>query len=342
MYFNLQNQKMHHQQQLTSCIALENLGTQSRNSQIVFESSLMRFKPRRVRTVLSTRSLCRRPDFMMESAKGPIQIQFDTPLRLNNQEDGLAYFIFNAEGTESILLLHGGMTGAPEWDLVIPHFSTQYHLIVPDLPLHNNSKNMKLENASLETGMLLRDLIKEAAKGGQAHVVGMSMGAQIGRRLAVQFPDVVKTCFLSGFKRYDTLPLQNYIPYIVAAIETVGSKIPKSWMDEIEHNNSTTTPRDFAHFKKVWNLIMDDGAVKDQPFAARTLVVAASKGPFTNDSTADAKWLALLAQRENSRSMAVQHKRMRHAWVRQDPKLVAEAVICWIESKPLPDGFQPL
>ena len=33
------------------------------------------------------------------------------------------------------LLLHGAMTGGPEWDLVIPHFSERYHLLVPDLPL---------------------------------------------------------------------------------------------------------------------------------------------------------------------------------------------------------------
>jgi pimeloyl-ACP methyl ester carboxylesterase len=159
------------------------------------------------------------------------EIQFDSLLRLGDKDDGLAYYVFNAEGTESVLLLHGAMTGAPEWDLVIPHFSKRYHLLVPDLPLHNNSKNISLENASVDTGNLLRDLVKSAAKTGQVHVVGMSMGAHIGRRLAVQWPEVVKTCFLSRYKRFDLLPMIRYIPHIVAAVEPLLRKSPGAgWM----------------------------------------------------------------------------------------------------------------
>ena len=281
----------------------------------------------------------------MVKSTDPSKVQFDPLLRVGNKEDGLAYYVFNPEGTESVLLLHGAMTGAPEWDLVIPHFSEQYHLLVPDLPLHNNSKDMKLENAGIDTGNVLRDLVKSAAKDGQAHIVGMSMGAHIGRRLAVQCPDVVKTCFLSGYKRFDLLPLKSYLPHIVFTAETiVGSKIPKSWMDGIEHTTNITTPHDFAHFKKVWNLVTDDGDVREKPWEARTLVVAASKGGIipTNDSTKDARELALLAQQKNLESTAIQNKRMRHAWIRQDPKLVAEATMCWIESRPLPDGFEPI
>jgi pimeloyl-ACP methyl ester carboxylesterase len=280
----------------------------------------------------------------MATPADPLMVKFGPPLRIGDKDDGLAYYVFNPEGTESILLLHGAMTGGPEWDLVIPYFSEQYHLLVPDIPLHNNSKDMKLENGGIETGNILRDLVKSAAKDGQAHLVGMSMGAHLGRRLAVQHAEVVKTCFLSGYKRFDLLPFKNYLPYIVAAVETIGSKIPKSWMDGIEHTTDITTPHDFTHFKKVWTMVTDDEDVRDKPWKARTLVVAASKGGLipTNDSTKDASELALLAQQENPESMAVQNKTMRHGWIRQDPKLVAEAAMCWIEKKPLPEGFEPI
>jgi hypothetical protein len=56
----------------------------------------------------------------------------------------------------------------------------------------------------------------------------------------------------------------------------------------------------------------------------------------------DARELALLAHQENPESAAVQNKRMRHGWIRQDPQLVAEAVMCWVESRSLPDGFEPI
>jgi hypothetical protein len=84
--------------------------------------------------------------------------------------------------------------------------------------------------------------------------------------------------------------------------------------------------------------------VRDIPWEARTLVVAASKGGLipTNDSTENARELAQLAKMRNPESAAVQNKSMRHGWIRQDPKLVAEAVMCWIESMPLPDSFEPL
>lgn len=62
--------------------------------------------------------------------------------------------------TESILLLHGAMTGGPEWDLVVTHLSKQYHLLVPDIPLHNASSNVKLNEPGIDTGIFCKILLK--------------------------------------------------------------------------------------------------------------------------------------------------------------------------------------
>jgi pimeloyl-ACP methyl ester carboxylesterase len=279
---------------------------------------------------------------MATSVESP-KVRFSSPLWLGNKDDGLAYYVFNPEATETVLLLHGGMTGASQWDIVIPHFSNQYHLLVPDLPFHNESAHIKLENAAVDTGNLLRDLVKNAAKQGQAHVVGLSMGAHIGWRLAVQCPGVVKTCFLSGINRTEWMPWKQYLPHMVFAVEYVGSKIPKSWLDGIT-NSTDTTPHDLESFKKIWTLITDDGDIKDRPWTARTLFVAATKGGLipTNDPIKDARDLALLGHQENPETKAVQNKKMRHAWNRQDPRLFADASMCWIENKPLPDSFEPV
>jgi pimeloyl-ACP methyl ester carboxylesterase len=270
--------------------------------------------------------------------------QFGPPLWLGDENDGLAYYAFNPDGTDTILLLHGAMTGATEWGLVLPHISKQYHILVPDIPLHNKSRNIKLENPGRDTGNVLGNLIKISAKGGKAHVVGLSMGAHIGKRLAVQCPEVVRTCFLSGYSELDWIPWKDYLAYVVYAVEYVGAKVPRSWIDGIEYAIDTETPHDLKHFKKVWNLIMDDADVKNKAWEARTLVVAATKGGLvpTNDSIKDARTLALLAQQKNPETMAVQNKTMRHGWSRQDPKLFADAIMCWIESKPLPNSFEPV
>ncbi|KAJ4292726.1 hypothetical protein N0V90_009389 [Kalmusia sp. IMI 367209] len=283
----------------------------------------------------------------MATSTDQAKAHFSSPIRLGGKDNGLAYHIFNAEGTESIIFLHGAGTGAPEWDIIIPHFSKHYHLLVPDLPLHNKSTDVELDDAAKDTGDLLRDLIKSEAKQGQVHVVGLSLGAYIGRRLAVQCPEVVRTCFLSGFNRVDIdwlpLPLRKCLPHLVYGVEYVGSKIPRNWVDGIEHTDNCTTSHNFSHFKKIWALI-DDEDMRDKAWRARTLMVAGTKGGLipTNDSIKDAQYLASLAHQENSETIAVQNKTMRHAWNRQDPKLFAEAVMCWIESKPLPKGFEPI
>jgi pimeloyl-ACP methyl ester carboxylesterase len=239
------------------------------------------------------------------------------------------------------------MTGAPEWDLVIPHFPPRYHLLVPDIPLHNHSRNLPLDpnHPAADTANLLRDLIAAAATDGVAHVVGVSMGAHIGRRLAVQCPRVVRTCFLSGYSALDWIPWKDSLAYIVYAVEYVGAQVPARWIDGIGYATATATPRGFAHFKKVWALIMDAGGedVRERGWEARTLVVAACKGGVvvrTDDSVKDARALGELARRGNGESRVVRNGEMRHAWSRQDPELFARTVVDWIEGRALPDGFE--
>ncbi|KAL1606728.1 hypothetical protein SLS60_004135 [Paraconiothyrium brasiliense] len=273
--------------------------------------------------------------------------QFSSPSRLGGSENGLAYHIFNPSGTESVLLLHGAGTGAPEWNLVIPHFPQDYHLLVPDLPLHNDSKNVGLRNIAKDTSNLLARLVTGESKGGQVHVVGLSLGAHVGRRLAVQHPAVVRSCLLSGYARLDfdwmPLALRNYVPHLIYGVEHLGLLIPKSWMDNIEHTDQTTTSHAFANFKKIWEMVIDED-MKEKPWGARTLMVAATKGGLipTNDSVKDAQYLAELGRKGNDDTSAVQNRKMRHAWNRQDPELFAEAAMCWIESTSLPAGFEPI
>jgi pimeloyl-ACP methyl ester carboxylesterase len=282
----------------------------------------------------------------METVANPVRATFDAPLRFGHRIGGLAYHIFNHDGTETIVLLHCAGTGAPEWDTVIPHFSKHYQLLVPDLPLHNQSTDVKLEHPAADTADVLGDLVSSQAKQGKAHVVGMSLGSHIGRRLAIQRPEVVNTCFLCGYNRVDNLawaPLKPYLPHMIYAAEMLVSTVPKAWIDGIDHTADTTTPLTFEHFKKVWALVTDDN-MRDTPWKARTLMVAATKGGLlaTSDSVKDAKDAALLGQKKTPETKAVQNRGMRHAWSRQDPKLFAETALCWIEERPLPDGFEML
>jgi pimeloyl-ACP methyl ester carboxylesterase len=97
---------------------------------------------------------------------------------------------------ESVLFLHGGGVGGWSWALQMEHLP-EYHCIAPDLPGHGlraatSAFTMRgaVEDAS--------ELIQSRARGGKAHVVGLSLGAQVGLQLVSDCPHLVRSAFLSG------------------------------------------------------------------------------------------------------------------------------------------------
>ena len=82
----------------------------------------------------------------------------------------------------------------------------EYHLLVPDLPEHGQSadvKPMTLQNAAAQVA----ELIRTRAHGGRAHVVGLSLGAQTTIELLSQSPELIDHAIASG-------PLMRPLPGI--------------------------------------------------------------------------------------------------------------------------------
>jgi pimeloyl-ACP methyl ester carboxylesterase len=89
----------------------------------------------------------------------------------------------------SIVFLHGGGLAGWMWDKQVEEFS-DFHCLIPDLPEHGESTEeapFSIADAADKTA----ELIRSKAAGGKAHVVGVSLGAQIIVSLLSRSPEVV-------------------------------------------------------------------------------------------------------------------------------------------------------
>lgn len=96
----------------------------------------------------------------------------------------------------SVVLLHGGGVSGWSWDEQLPALA-DYHVIVPDLPERGQSQTgeaLRIPDAA----RLVGELIARRANRGQAHVVGLSLGAQIGLQLLSAEPERVCRAMLTG------------------------------------------------------------------------------------------------------------------------------------------------
>lgn len=102
----------------------------------------------------------------------------------------------NPKNEETILFLHGYSMAGWMWDEQVKTLPN-YHCIVPDLPEHGKSRDIRpfnIKNAAEE----VIGIIKKHAHDGKAHLVGMSLGAQVVLQILNMAPDVVDHAFISG------------------------------------------------------------------------------------------------------------------------------------------------
>ncbi len=110
---------------------------------------------------------------------------------------------------ETIIFLHGDGIAGWMWDEQLKAFS-DYHCIIPDLPGHGKSAGVKSFSVQSAADTII-DIIKNKAKNGKAHLVGLSLGAQIGVQILNTAPEVVNHALISGAIVRNSQPTESFL-----------------------------------------------------------------------------------------------------------------------------------
>ncbi|OMF94448.1 alpha/beta hydrolase [Paenibacillus sp. FSL R7-0273] len=101
------------------------------------------------------------------------------------------------KGRETVLFLHFSGGNLHMWNGVLPQFAERYSIIAPDLRGHGKSDKPQtgyhIDDMAQDLYLLLRELQVE-----RCHVVGSSMGAEVGLSLAAAHPELVQSLILEG------------------------------------------------------------------------------------------------------------------------------------------------
>ncbi len=99
-------------------------------------------------------------------------------------------------GAPAIVFLHGGEYSGRSWQPVVERMQ-RYRCLVPDLPHHGESfQRGPFEMAGAATAVA--ELIRSRVGTGRVHLVGNSLGAQVGVQLLATEPELVDRAVLCG------------------------------------------------------------------------------------------------------------------------------------------------
>lgn len=259
-----------------------------------------------------------------------------------SQPSQLHFQSHNPTNPTTILLIHGAFCSGSYWDLVTPHLSKHYHILIPDLPSHGKSTH--ITPFSIDSSVEhIANLIRTHTITKSAHIIGHSIGAHAAIKLATTYPGLVNDIFVSGFAIFPPSVLTPYIPYIAWPVLRIENLLPRSLLNWLmDGANLPHLNMDICTVKLCREITSSlTGVEWPVPWKMRTLIVAAAKGGVvpSADSCEYAKRLAEVGRKGNQDTIAVVHWGMRHPWNRQAPGLFAETAMAWLERRELDGGF---
>ena len=98
---------------------------------------------------------------------------------------------------DAIIFLHFGGGNLMMWQGIIPYFQEDYHLILLDLRGHGKSdkpkKGYHIDEMAHDVIMVMKNLQLE-----RTHIVGSSLGAEVGLSMAANYPNMVLSLVCEG------------------------------------------------------------------------------------------------------------------------------------------------
>jgi pimeloyl-ACP methyl ester carboxylesterase len=259
-----------------------------------------------------------------------------------------------------IVLIHGGGGALWTWDEVVPLLH-DYRCILPDLPEHGQT-GLNVGPFSISgSADLLADLIRQRSPTGKAHVVGLSVGAQIGVEMLAKTPDVLESAVISSAQLCPE-PGDGWGIYSESAMAAVywlgiapfkhsdrwirmnmkySAGIPGRYFEAFRRNFQSITRDGWAHvMADNFRYRLPDGLGKAH---LPVLLVAGTK----ETGTIRVSHQLLAEKLPNAKAVLIgNHKTwsvaQEHNWPMNDPAVFARMVRAWVEGEALPPVLEPM
>lgn len=243
----------------------------------------------------------------------------------------------------AIVFLHGAGLSGRMWQPQMERLP-DYYCLAPDLPEQGNSLHtgpFRLEDAAKQVVAL----IDEGVPGRRAHLVGLSLGADLVLAIMQIAPVAVDHVVVSA-----AAPLGKALGKVVLAL--------------------ATSPLSFIYLEKQFNMsarmlgipeayramFCEDMLLAVNPAFTRRSIEALMDLPQLLPRASEAPTLVVVGSKENGLAKqgakrvvaSLKHARgmvvpgVNHIWNLQAPDLFTDTVRAWIEDRPLPQTLQPL
>lgn len=274
----------------------------------------------------------------------------------NNQN--LAVNTYGNPRSPAILLIHGAAGGSWCYREVIASLP-DYFCIVPDLPEHGKSREVKPFTIR-DTARRLQSLISDLTPGQKMNIVGLSVGGQIALEMLALKPGNIRTAIISGAQ---VLPVPGYklgiySEFAMRLVYGLGIKPWKNsdfWIRWNMRGSAGISDAFFDDFKKNFQGLTSDSWAHSMAENYRYRIPAGLKiidPPVLliggSKETADVlpSLKVLLQVIPGSRAAVLDDDPnwsapQQHNWPMNHPELFAETVRTWVEKKQIAEGLRP-
>jgi pimeloyl-ACP methyl ester carboxylesterase len=240
-------------------------------------------------------------------------------------------------GAPAIVFLHGGEYTGQSWQPVVERMP-QYRCLVPDLPQHGRSLHLGPFKIG-ETAAAVGELIRARVSSGRAHLVGLSLGAQVGTQLLATEPRLVDRAVLCGTV-INAIPGARLTAFLLGRVARVSrfvttrtsapryAEIPSAKIDGCREDLHPMNSAEVARIVVASaGFTLPDGL--DKSDSPTLFLTGAKEMPFVRRSAA-----ALARRMPNGTDRVVIGKH--HDWPLRDPDLFTRTVDGWLSGTALP------
>jgi len=244
---------------------------------------------------------------------------------------------------KTIVFLHGDGIAGWMWDEQLKAFS-DYHCIVPDLPGHGKSAKVKSFTVQ-STADAIIDIIKNKAKNGKAHLVGLSLGAQIVVQILSTAPEVVDHALISGALVRNSQPTESFLKLLDNLI-TLYLPDKNKTIRIMSYVRSYNIPRNLhskfkesTHAIEPYSLdkILRENMLFRMPSGLNNVnipvLVMAGQKDFIIIKESAVNLLNVLPNSKGAMALKVGH-----LWNIENPELFNKTIRAWITNKTLPES----